>query len=101
MYYAAIRAFDFPTMFLNLAKTAKLLSGGNLFTRRRQRWANGERTHFHADSKLPPSDGTKDWFYGLGLWCENPIERRCMLVNARGHLAHFHGLIGHPERMEY
>jgi hypothetical protein len=22
------------------------------------------------------------WFYGLGLWCENPIERRCMLVNS-------------------
>ncbi|MFT4670687.1 MAG: CubicO group peptidase (beta-lactamase class C family) [Pseudohongiellaceae bacterium] len=25
-----------------------------------------------------------DWFYGLGLWCENPIERRCMLVNSAG-----------------
>jgi len=25
-----------------------------------------------------------DWFYGLGLWCEAPLEGRCMQVNSAG-----------------
>ena len=26
----------------------------------------------------------QDWFYGLGLWCENPLAGRCTQVNSAG-----------------
>jgi len=26
----------------------------------------------------------EDWFYGLGLWCESPLEGRCQKINSAG-----------------
>jgi CubicO group peptidase (beta-lactamase class C family) len=38
----------------------------------------------HLEQAVRPPSVPDDWFYGLGLWCESPVESRCTHISSAG-----------------